>query len=289
MGGYSYGAMVTMQLPILQIMSSMFSAPEIGSYAAEIRLRAQHLAEQQNAVLSKVLVAKIEHHRDGSSPRSLAMRVGYSDAGDHRKSHDSRRSFSLEEAEEKLRRGVSELLGKAKGRRKLPVAAQNASGSQAVKDADNHGHLEPLPTLQTRRAAYLLISPLQGPVSHLTAIDFKSLTVSSWFSRKTKATESASSSEATALDKEEREQLSEKAMTERKLQENPTFVAFGDSDIFVAAKRLRDWARKLELAQGSRFVAHEIPTAGHFWVEEGVAYDMSTRAAAFAKALIDES
>ncbi|KAF4479172.1 hypothetical protein CGGC5_v011766 [Colletotrichum fructicola Nara gc5] len=108
LGGYSYGAMITTQIPPIAHILAQFKAPAVGSAAADIRLRAQHLAEQQNVILASARAAQ------STSPRKkyLGMRVG-GDEDTQRKSHDSRRSFSMD-AEDKIRRGVNELLAKTK-------------------------------------------------------------------------------------------------------------------------------------------------------------------------------
>ncbi|ENH63899.1 hypothetical protein FOC1_g10008041 [Fusarium oxysporum f. sp. cubense race 1] len=48
MGGYSYGGMIVTQIPPLDAILQPFISPIAGSDAAEVRLRAAHLAEQQN-------------------------------------------------------------------------------------------------------------------------------------------------------------------------------------------------------------------------------------------------
>jgi len=73
---------------------------------------------------------------------------------------------------------------------------------------------------------------------------------------------------------------------ELKLLSNPTLAVYGDRDVFVSAKKLRDWARRLEAAPGSRFRAHEVSTAGHFWTEEGVLFILRDAVKTFARGLI---
>jgi pimeloyl-ACP methyl ester carboxylesterase len=73
---------------------------------------------------------------------------------------------------------------------------------------------------------------------------------------------------------------------EQKLARNPTLAVYGDQDVFVAAKRLREWASRLERVPESKFRAHEISTAGHFWAEERVAYIMKDAVRTFAEELI---
>ena len=102
------------------------------------------------------------------------------------------------------------------------------------------------------KAAYLLISPLQGFVSNL-------------------ATMSRSPSDAAA---------------EAKLRQCPTFAAFGDNDMFVPVGKLRSWAAKMESRGGSVFRSEEIDGAGHFWVEEGVLGMMMGKVKEFVNELV---
>ncbi|ORY70310.1 Alpha/Beta hydrolase protein [Pseudomassariella vexata] len=97
LAGYSYGAMVTTKLPPLAAILSKFESPTVYSPAADIRLRAQHLAEQQDMLFS-----------NPASPRkSLGMRVG-GDEGSPRKSYDYKRSHSMD-PEDKIRTVLHEV------------------------------------------------------------------------------------------------------------------------------------------------------------------------------------
>ncbi|TDZ44913.1 hypothetical protein CTRI78_v009217 [Colletotrichum trifolii] len=133
LGGYSYGAMITTQIPPMDRILGQFASPAVGSAAADIRLRAQHLAEHQNVILASAMAAQ------STSPRKLymSMRVGGNEDS-QRKSHDSRRSFSLD-AEERIRRGVNELLAKTK---------RHHHREPAVAEEDNTGQEEGTTTLQ---------------------------------------------------------------------------------------------------------------------------------------------
>ncbi|KAJ0166839.1 hypothetical protein CTA2_5628 [Colletotrichum tanaceti] len=57
LSGYSYGAMITTQIPPISQILAQFKLPAAGSAAADIRLRAQHLAEQQNVILASARTA----------------------------------------------------------------------------------------------------------------------------------------------------------------------------------------------------------------------------------------
>lgn len=296
MAGYSYGAMVTTQLPPIEDILSPFAAPDTDSNASQIRLRAQHLAEQQNLILGSTRAAMLQV-KNPHSPRkrSSGVRIG-GDEGDRspRKSHDShgrrsfsspgRRSFSLD-AEDRVRRGVYEFMAKRKAkhgvhhfnwtqRRSMSgsepqdagpsLRHQTPEASESPKqpvDATDETELERLPAMANfvyPRPAYILVSPLQGLVMHLA-------TMSLYPSRhKTREADAA----------------------ENKLVETPTLAVFGDHDVFVPVGKLRTWTRKLSSRDESRFTGHEIPRAGHFWAEEGVLHGMNERVGAFAGGLI---
>ncbi|RFU74802.1 phosphatidylinositol-glycan biosynthesis class s [Trichoderma arundinaceum] len=59
MAGYSYGAMVTTQLPPIHELLEPFASPDSGSHAAQIRLRAESWAEKQSQALQEARAAMI--------------------------------------------------------------------------------------------------------------------------------------------------------------------------------------------------------------------------------------
>ncbi|KAG9258424.1 Alpha/Beta hydrolase protein [Emericellopsis atlantica] len=146
MGGYSYGAMVTSQLPPLEDLLLTFATPAIDSAAAQIRSQADTLAAQQRDVL---------HAR---SRRSL--RVG--EGSPKRRSNDSARShsFSLDEAEDKIRHLVNKTVHRRENSRGQPGSTNGAASVT----------LAAVPDLTLPRPAYLLISPLQGFVLSLATM-----------------------------------------------------------------------------------------------------------------------
>lgn len=271
LGGYSYGAMITSQIPPLHVILEPFASPLAGSDAAEVRLRAEHLAQQQNVVLASARSVMLE--RGIRSPSKRGVRIGGDEGGSPRKSHEShggRRSFSLD-AEDKIRRGVHDFVAKAKSGRHghRLFHAKLDSYDRAITPPKLPPPPEPQPDEQLAAirnltipgAAYLLVSPLQGLVTHLATMSLV----------------------PTALAKQKSPQEAE---AEEKLVRNPTLAVFGDTDVFVASHKLRGWAARIEGRQGSKFKAHEITTAGHFWVEEGVLYRMRDEVAAFADKIL---
>ncbi|OIW22694.1 hypothetical protein CONLIGDRAFT_152824 [Coniochaeta ligniaria NRRL 30616] len=281
LAGYSYGAMITTQLPSLDAILETFKNPVSGSPAAEIRLRAEYMADTENAVLGSARTAALDRQMSKSPRKAMAMRIGGDEQ--NRKSHDMpRRSFSLE-AEEKFR----DLITKArKGHRAVtPVSASHKKlipDEQAKKETELH--IKAIPAMTSFQPAYLLISPLQGIVTHLATMSFTNL-----FGKKTAG---APHDRPTKTDRDGSRTPAEPNgpalawEAEHKLVSNPTLAVYGDQDVFVAAKRLRDWARRLEAAPKSHFRAHEISTAGHFWTEEGVLYIMRDAVRTFAERLL---
>jgi len=256
----------TLLAPLPRLLAPLV-APAAGSPAAEIRLRAEHLAESQNAVLSSARRARGRSHRAG-----LGVRVGGEEEVG-RASHDTpRRSLSLD-AEEKMRRGVAELLARARGRR---IPADKGGGDapaaegEAAKEEDL---LPPVPGLPSVRAAYLLVSP---PVGVATALATMSFSVP--FLRRAKQRPAAA---------EEAADEAGDADAERKLAAHPTLAIYGDGDGFSSSKKVREWAARLSGAPGSLFRAHEVSTAGHFWAEGRTVYVLRDAVAAFGTELLN--
>ncbi|KAK1762996.1 Alpha/Beta hydrolase protein [Phialemonium atrogriseum] len=289
LAGYSYGAMVTAQLPGLATMHAPFSTPATGSPAAEIRHRAEHLAAAQNAALGEARTALQVSKGNGSataSPRkSLGVRVGGDE--DIRRSHESgggRRSLSLE-VEERFRRGVAK--ARRGGRHGKGGGGEEQQRPAAAGEADDR---LPAPVDPPRyRAAYLLVSPLQGVVTNLATMSFPNP-----FLRRRKSSKKGKPTALPRADDDDNAQDASgdgdgdpvSAEGEQKLVRNPTLAVYGDQDVFVSARKLREWARRLEGAAGSRFRAHEVSTAGHFWTEERVLYVMRNAMTTFAEGLL---
>ncbi|KAK4162382.1 hypothetical protein QBC43DRAFT_78725 [Cladorrhinum sp. PSN259] len=250
LGGYSYGSMVTTQLPFLETILAGFEAPVCGSPAAEIRLRAEHLADMQNTVLASARAAAVDRQRPTSPRKSLNLRVGGDEST--RKSHDSHRPLSVD-LEERIRHGIEELMAKTKkGQKRAPKG-------QPGEVVD---HLHPVPNRTVYRPAYLLVSPLQGVVRNLTTMSLP--TPLSNMAKKLWNQLPARTKTATQADDVHSTQPVS-AEAETKLVQNPTLAIYGDRDNFVSAKKLRQWASRLETITDSQFRAHEVSSATHFW------------------------
>ncbi|KAK4445066.1 Alpha/Beta hydrolase protein [Podospora aff. communis PSN243] len=289
LAGYSYGAMVTTKLPPLETVLAPFDTPACGSPAAEIRLRAQHLAEAQNAVLASARAAAVDRQKGRSVRKSLGLRIGGDE--ENRKSHDSRRSISSD-IEDRLHKGVAELMTKArKGHRKRPISEESVEDQPEAGDARQPSpppeHLLPVPNRTSHRPAYLLVSPLQGVVTNLATMSFPSPIASlsrrlptrsfSWSGR--------AGSEPAGKDSDSHKELPT-SDAERKLTSNPTLAIYGDNDSFVAARKLREWASRLERVPDSKFRAHEVSSAGHFWAQGNAAVTMKDAVKVFAESVL---
>lgn len=279
LGGYSYGSMITSQLPPLEAILAVFDAPECGSHAAEIRLRAQHLAEMQTVVLASAREAAADHDRlRPLSPRKhVGVRVGGDEEG--RKSHEFRRSLSAE-FEETIRHGVAELMARTrKGHRRSHSGRAPPRGVEHAPD-----HLPPVPERTSFRPAYLLISPLQGVISNLATMSLPVLSMpgKGWprFPGRGSMAAVEEPPEAAILAKVT-------AGAEDKLVQNPTLAVYGDHDGFVPVRKLRDWASRLEAVPGSQFRAHEVSSATHFWATRNVASTLREAVAAFGASVLD--
>ncbi|KAF5232657.1 hypothetical protein FAUST_8689 [Fusarium austroamericanum] len=168
MAGYSYGGFVTSRIPPLDAILQPFISPIAGSDAAEVRLRAEHLAEQQNVILSSTRSAMMEGSARGRSKRGV--RIGGDESGSRsprRSTSSARRSFSLDD--ERFRRGVHDFIAKARVGRH----SRNVSQTSPPKVSEEPQPGESLPRitdLTMPRPAYLMISPPQGIVMHALSI-----------------------------------------------------------------------------------------------------------------------
>jgi hypothetical protein len=260
--GYSYGAMVTTKLPPLDTILAPFHSPAIHTPAADIRLRAQHLAEQQ----SKLFATPI-------SPRkSLGMRVG-GDEDISRKSHDHFRRPHHIDQEERILRGVKDILARTKIVRKK-------RRHKPHEDAEEVVHVEECMTtvenLVPFRSAYLAVSPPIGIATNLATMTFPNPFIG--FAKKFKwAGNQASSPDGTAAAEHE---------AELKLARNPTLVVCGDQDGFLTLRKFREWTSKLKGYDGSLFRVTVVAGAGHFWAEEDVMSELRDALGEFGTKLL---
>ncbi|KAK7994431.1 hypothetical protein PG991_016019 [Apiospora marii] len=242
--GYSYGATVTTKIPPLESILALFHSPAVHTHAADIRLRAQHLAEQQNRLASMP-----------TSPRkSLGMRIGGDEDTSPRKSQEVRRSRSFER-EDKIRKGVKDILGRSKLVRRRRGDQSKSEGTDSAHD-EHHDCMQIVTDLPKFRGAYLTPVPEAGSGT------------------------SVSEGQETAETPQ-----NEAEAAEQKLVRNPTLVVYGDQDGMAQVHKFREWTARLKGFAGSQFLDVEISGAGHFWWEEGVIYQLRSAIETYAKSL----
>jgi alpha/beta superfamily hydrolase len=301
LGGYSYGSLITMSLPTISSVLEIFKAPELGTAASEIRLRAQQLASQQNEFFASY-AAELQRESDNAmerrhkrgrslksnqslSPRKISsgVRIGGEESNPElrRTSHDSRRSFSID-APDRLRKSMDRV--RSMGRRPnsailspkrhkslgtvaaRPLSSSSSTNSPTPVDGNNDEKIKTtmeIVELDELRACYLLVSPLQGLVHSLASM---------WTLPKSKLR----SHSKTGDDPSEEICI---------LASNDTLAVFGDRDVFTSSKKLRAWASELANREESRFQYVEINGAGHFWHEDGVVQSLKNAVEEFVGGL----
>ncbi|TQS34158.1 hypothetical protein Golomagni_05469 [Golovinomyces magnicellulatus] len=254
LAGYSYGALVTMSIPAqIQTILSPFREPPGDSIYARIRQKAKDLATQQSHIIS-LNFQNLSHLHENSPtyqseyqeqrPKSKiwAPNEAPSETSLHPKDEHVERDCN--EIRLTFRSRSSSLEFKTSGYASLP-GRKKSSFSSCYSLVDNLTNLrvkrQPIETVEDDISiAYLLVSPLQGIICDLLTL----WTYRSW---------------------RERNVLTE---LDLKLQTNPTLAIYGDSDVFVSVKSLRNWTKKLVNCEGeeaSQFRYSEIAGAGHFW------------------------
>ncbi|KAG6014452.1 hypothetical protein E4U43_006515 [Claviceps pusilla] len=308
MGGYSYGAMVTTQLPPVDELLAPFLSPEANSEAAQIRLRAENLAEQQNLMLGSMRAAmlQVRNPRSPTRQHSGGVRIGGEEGTrSPRKSHDGshchgRGRISLD-SEDRTGRGMHDLMGKGKCQHSSHHwnwalrRSRSVSSSAELRDGKpcwEQSASEATTTTAAAEAAAAAsgVSPEKHPkddqqpqperlpaVPHFVSPRPAYILISPLQGLVSQlATMSFLSPRNHGRDDQ----------AEKKLVENPTMAVFGDNDVFVPVSKLRAWTTKLSRTSRSRFTAWEVPRAGHFWTEEGVLRDMNERVGVFAGSLV---
>ncbi len=266
LAGYSYGATVTTKLPPLNDILSHFDSPVIHTAAADIRLRAQHLAEQRNILSFAPL----------SPRRSMGMRVGGQEdvplASPRRpRSHSYAR-------EERIRKGVKDILARTiiihrKHRRKL------SNEEKVVEHV--HQCMEKIEGFTAFRSAYILVSPPLGILTNLLTMSFSS-PFSSWSRRTNKTRHVLHQRHDGATTEGEEIMLGDDV----KLVANPSLTIYGDQDGFLALRKMREWASQLGSVKGSSFHYVEVSGASHFWVEERVMLNLRDAIGAFGLGIL---
>ena len=152
LGGYSYGSSLVRQLPDVATILNPFTNPNAGTAAAEIKLRAMHLAQEyiykQQTLNSKSRAFTAEQCHD-----SPIYGGDESQPGTRRISHQPRHSFEI------VKKSVE------KTRAHFSKQHRDVCG-----DHESEEKTSTIGGLQTPEIRYLLISPLLPPVSALLAL-----------------------------------------------------------------------------------------------------------------------
>ncbi|KAI1355523.1 Alpha/Beta hydrolase protein [Xylaria sp. FL0043] len=234
LAGYSYGALIVTRLPPLDTILAYFSTPAVHTAEAEIRLRAQYLAETQVSQATLPL-----------RPQDVPL-GGIEDVSEKSQDGSNNPSSGLQR-EERIARNVRKLLSCAK----LERRKSSHFSCQREDDSRIHHCLETVQGSVSFKAAYLAVSPPVGLVTRLATLSFPSPLPSSWARRSTPTTQTAPVADETPL------------------ASNPTLVIYGGRDGFISYGKMREWTRQLS---GSQFRHVEVAEAGHFWTENDVVY-----------------
>ena len=151
LGGYSYGSLITTNLPSIETILAPFSTVVKGTAAAEIRLRALHLSSETNSKTQQKLYrgrSLATQSLSPGSPHSVVFGGDESEPGMRRASRDSRRSIDV------VRRSMD--------RSKARLGLRHSSSEIVTLPQEERLGLVDLPPLLIH---YLLVSPLLPPIS----------------------------------------------------------------------------------------------------------------------------
>lgn len=236
LGGYSFGALILARLPGIGKMINTIETAERGTSGAEIFLRARALARQTNRALQELRPALTPgtHKRSvsgcNSSPSS-SIKVG----GEETDPAERRRRSK------DLRRRSMSTLREVPRRIRTHIRRYSGSDHQQATASSEPPFLVSVPDAPQVNVRYLLVSPVLFPLS-------TTLLPPGLGFHKTYAT-----------DDDDKGVLSLKS---------PTFLAFGDSDHFTSAKKLRQWAERLAREAAGPWKWTQVADAGHFWGED---------------------
>ncbi|KAI9682096.1 MAG: hypothetical protein M1817_000150 [Caeruleum heppii] len=253
LGGYSYGAMITIHLPSTAAILNRFRAPSVGSAEAEISLRAAGLARQwnaeqrQNEEMRRGRSLRLPHNR--STSHSIVVGGEETNAETRRASRESKRPSM-----EVVRRSV-DLVRKG---RSLSRRQQSGSGQSLAPDEGPE-----MVEISVPRTCYLLVSPLLPPVSRLATL----------FTAPTAADSVRGPSHVDGAGSH--------------LTSHLTLAVYGTKDGFTSIKKLRRWAQELSSGPHSRFASREVDGAGHFWQEVGTEVVLRREVKQWAQGLLE--
>ena len=224
--------------PSSDVIAGIMMKARRTSIQEEIFLRAAHLAELQ----AQGLRERSRSHSRSASGTPVYPPVfigGQESTGDN--SIPGARHGLISHDIEKIRRSIDRF-------RNRGDKTESLQKTEDKGDTERSQYLKALPPLKT---SYLLISPPIGVgVGLITA--FSTLAVES----------KIGSFEAMSMGTGE-------TLSER-LSNNDSLAVWGESDALQPSHSLRKWAEGLSQQETSRFSSKEVPSAGHFWREQGV-------------------
>ncbi|KFY21549.1 hypothetical protein V493_07311, partial [Pseudogymnoascus sp. VKM F-4281 (FW-2241)] len=272
-----------------------FHSPLPGTAASEIRLRAQHLAEEQNTLHTERLkrASEAATRRHHARKISAGIRVGGDETSDvHQRrsldSHHGRRSLRLDRLEhsEWGRKSVERVRSLRKSldshRFSPPPSPRQAShSSQTERRANGSSGTDDTPggspvVVNQDEVAEAAAATAAVPMPHLEfgRVEAAYLLISpiqgvvGGLATMFSTTSAKSLLPTLSLRKRESHgSIAAVGEGERKLVDNRTLVVFGNRDSFSNADKMRRWTHKLEGMEGSRFRAVEVNNGGHFWHE----------------------
>lgn len=235
LGGYSFGSLILVRLPSIASMIHTIETAEQGTSGAEIFLRARELARQTQRTLRET--------RRPSTPRAHKHSI----SGSHLSSSPVRIGGEETDPTERRRRS-KDLHGRSlSAMREMPhrirthIRRHSGSGqhqTETSRESPPRSSIQGTPLVKVR---YLLVSPVLFPLSTVPlppGLSFPKV--------------NATDGNAGVLS-----------------LKNPSFLAFGDSDHFTSAKRLRQWGERLAGESDGRWEWTQVIGAGHFWREDG--------------------
>ncbi|MCJ1287450.1 hypothetical protein MMC26_006801 [Xylographa opegraphella] len=243
LGGYSYGSLITSNLPTTESILSHFSTVRKGTSEAEIRLRAFHMSTQWNSEVAPRPIrgrslATIK--TCAASPHAVTLGGEESEPGTRRASRESRSSLEF----------VRRSMDRSRARRS---SSRRSTDMEAPLLEEKLGSIR----VAEPRTIFLLISPLLPPVSMFATMFSKPGALLKWQGGNPEVTTGNVHPDV-----------------DDRFRKHATLAIYGDKDFFTSHKRLRKWAEQLSSGVDSHFTFREIHKAGHFWHEEGVDAEM---------------
>lgn len=248
LGGYSYGSMIASHLPTVDVLVEILGKSQPGSPEHEVTTRAIELAQ--------VVTGYFETHTptntpatSSPAPRKVDATIGGSQSLKNNNNPDTSHFGHLH-----MRTSIDRV------RRKLCKTEYDPSQEMHDISPSQHNIVSP-------ELAYLLVSPLLGPVSSLAAA-FSILRFERYDRKSTCARDTP------VID------------PQKVLGAATSFVVFGGHDQFTSSRKVRKWCEAIAM-KDSKFEFREVADASHFWFEENSSTELEKAVSSWLKRLID--